>query len=68
LKQPDNQPFDSHPPRMYHRNPRLDHALSYCAIRAMEMDMGLKRYTLTVNNFGKHALGDKENKTHGAGA
>lgn len=46
---------------------RLDHALRYCAIRRLELELGLERNTLIMNPFQKHALGSGENNPQGMG-
>ena len=46
-------------------NPRIHHALSYCAIRALEIDLGMKRNTLIMNH--KHACRSGEINPAGGG-
>lgn len=48
MKTPDTQ-------RVNRINPRLHHALNHCTLRALELDLGMRQYSLTVNHFTKHA-------------
>ena len=46
---------------------RIHHALTYCALRSLELDLGMAHNSLTTNHFDKHAFGIPENNPHGAG-
>lgn len=55
MKRVDNQPHSGTGETPQQHNHRLAHAHTHCTIRALEMDLGMERNSLIINNFTKHA-------------